>query len=261
MSNFNRLEQQFFLWDKKLNAWLKQRKGKTPKQKKKEFQKRCARIRKSTKNYVSPAKWQEKYEKAFKNTLGLARKWRIVLKMYFTLQQDWGTTKAYVNKRYSQSIVKERMEWIRKLNYVFTFTYDDKKHSESSFCKELRRTLAKLGWQYIGVWKRGSSNRRLYFYAAIRVPDGGMVGMNVITKEYQRKIGRKVKVIKNTYFSEKFGATVVNPLHRENGKLWRIFLSEINKKRAHIETRGIDKATFIGDYSIWIRKKKQQRKT
>ena len=71
--------------------------------------------------------------------------------------------------------------------------------------------------------------KRLCFYAAIKVPDGGMVGMNVVTKEYQRKIGRKVKVIKNTYFSERFGATVVNPLRIENRKLWRIIFGEINK--------------------------------
>ena len=56
-----------------------------------------------------------------------------------------------------------------------------------------------------------------------------MVGMNIKVKEYQRKIGKRISVIKNTYFSEEFGSTVVNYLNRENRKLWGNVLSEINK--------------------------------
>ena len=39
-----------------------------------------------------------------------------------------GIGKNYVNTHYQDSIEKERMEWMRKINYVFTFTYDGKKH-------------------------------------------------------------------------------------------------------------------------------------
>ena len=151
------------------------------------------------------------------------------------------------------------MEWMQKLNYVFTFTYDDKKHTKRSLCKKLRRTLKRLGWQYIGVWKRSKGNNRLYFYAAIRINEGVMVGMNMKVEEYQRKIGKRISVIKNTYFSEKFGSTVVNCLNRENRKLWGIVLSEINKKRAKIDAQGIDKKTFIGDYEQWLQKKHRRR--
>ena len=91
--------------------------------------------------------------------------------------------------------------------------------------------------------------------------EGGMAGMNMRIKEYQRKAGKRISVIKNTYFSERFGSTVVNPLLRANRKLWKILLGEINKKRAKIDARGIDKKTFIGDYEQWFRKKKQRRKT
>ena len=103
------------------------------------------------------------------------------------------------------------------------------------------RTLKRLGWQYIGVWKHSKSSNRLYFYAAIRINEGGMVGMNMKIKEYQRKKGKRISVIKNTYFSERFGSTVVNPLLRANRKLWKIVLGEINKKRAKIDARELIK--------------------
>ena len=88
-----------------------------------------------------------------------------------------------------------------------------------------------------------------------------MVGMNVKIKEYQRKIGKRVSVVKNTYFSEQFGSTVVNSLCRANRRLWRNVLAEINKKRAKIDVRGIDEKIFVGDYEAWLRKKKQRRRT
>ena len=121
------------------------------------------------------------------------------------------------------------------------------------------RTLKRFGWQYIGVWKRSKGSNRLYFYAAIRINEGGMVGMNIKVKEYQRKIGKRISVIKNTYFSEEFGSTAVNYLNRENRKLWGNVLSEINKKRAKIDAQGIDKKTFIGDYEQWLPKKHRRR--
>lgn len=95
--------------------------------------------------------------------------------------------------------------------------------------------------------------------AVLRINEGGMVGMNIKVKEYQRKIGKRISVIKNTYFSEEFGSTVVNCLKRENRKLWGNVLSEINKKRAKIDAQGIDKKTFIGDYEQWLQKKHRRR--
>ena len=166
-----------------------------------------------------------------------------------------------MNAHYQDSIEKERKEWMQKLNYIFTFTYDDKKHTKQGFRRKLRRTLRRLGWPYIGVWKRSKTTKRLYFYAAIRINEGGMVGMNVKIKEYQRKVGKRISVIKNTYFSEKFGGTVVNSLCRANRRLWENVLTEINKKRAKIDAQGIDKKTFVGDYETWLRKKKQRRRT
>ncbi len=85
--------------------------------------------------------------------------------------------------------------------------------------------------------------------------------MNIKVKEYQCKKGKRISVIKNTYFSERFGSTVVNLLQRANRKLWKIVLGELNKKHAKIDARGIDKKTFIGDYEQWFRKKKQRRRT
>ena len=39
----------------------------------------------------------------------------------------WKLTKDFVNERYQHSVNRERIEWMKRLNYVFTFTYDDKK--------------------------------------------------------------------------------------------------------------------------------------
>ena len=261
MNYFYRMEERLIRWDKKLKAWGKRRKRKTPKQKKKALQKRCAQMEKQSKRIVSQETFQEYYEEIFRNTLGVARKWKIIWRLYWALQYGWKLTKDYVNARYQHSVNRERIEWMQRLNYVFTFTYDDKKCTRYSFRKQLRRTLKQFGWHYIGVWKRSKSSNRLYFYAAIRINEGGMVGMNVKIKEYQRKAGKRISVIKNTYFSERFGSTVVNPLQRANRKLWKILLGEINKKRAKIDARGIDKKTFIGDYEQWFRKKKRRRRT
>ena len=261
MNYFYGMEERLIRWDKKLKAWGKRRKRKTPKQKKKALQKRCAQLEKQSKRIVSQETFQEYYEEIFRNTLGVARKWKIIWRLYWALQYGWKLTKDYVNAHYQHSVNRERIEWMQRLNYVFTFTYDDKQCTRYSFRKQLRRTLKRLGWQYIGVWKRSKSSNRLYFYAAIRINEGGMAGMNIRIKEYQRKAGKLVSVIKNTYFSERFGGTVVNPLRRANRKLWEIVLGEINKKRAKIDARGIDKKTSIGDYEQWFRKKKHRRRT
>ena len=88
-----------------------------------------------------------------------------------------------------------------------------------------------------------------------------MYEMNSFSKEYKRAVGRRKRVLKNIYFSERFGSTVVSPLRRSNRKLWKIVLGEINKKRAKIDALGIDKKMFIGDYEQWFRKKKHRRRT
>ena len=166
-----------------------------------------------------------------------------------------------MNERYQHSVNRERIEWMKRLNYVFTFTYDDKKYTERNFYRGLRSTLAQIGWEYIGVWRRGGKGKRLYFYAAIRVNGGGMYEMNSFLKEYKRAAGRRKRVLKNIYFSERFGSTVVSPLRRSNRRLWQNVLAALNEKRAKLDAQGIDKKTFVGDYEGWMRKKKQRRKT
>ena len=151
MNYFYGMEERLIRWDKKLKAWGKRRKRKTPKQKKKALQKRCAQMEKRSKRIVSQETFQEYYEEIFRNTLGVARKWKIIWRLYWALQYGWKLTKDYVNARYQHSVNMERIEWMQRLNYVFTFTYDDKKHTERSFYRGLRRTLAQVGWEYIGV--------------------------------------------------------------------------------------------------------------
>ena len=54
-------------------------------------------MEKQSKRIVSQERFQEYYEEIFRNTLGVARKWRIIWKLYRALQYGWKLTKDYVN--------------------------------------------------------------------------------------------------------------------------------------------------------------------
>ena len=67
MNYFYRMEESLMRCDKKLKAWGKRQKRKTPKQKKRALQKRCAQIEKQSKHSVSQETFQEYYEEIFRN--------------------------------------------------------------------------------------------------------------------------------------------------------------------------------------------------
>lgn len=89
-------------------------------------------------------------------------------------------------------------------NYFATFTYDDKKHTEESFVKTLKKKLQNLhthyGWLYMGCFERSPIKERLHFHGLLYVPNGAMRG-NIREEEYYDTMGRKKAV---SYINEEF---------------------------------------------------------
>lgn len=102
-----------------------------------------------------------------------------------------------------------RKAYLNEFNYFCTFTYDDKKHTEESFRKNLIQTLSSFvkrkGWKFMGVWERGGKTERLHFHAIVFIPEDGMVGSIIKTNAYSFKRFERKVIKQNTYFNEKFG--------------------------------------------------------
>lgn len=99
--------------------------------------------------------------------------------------------------------------YLQQWSFFCTFTFSDEKQTEESFRKSLRNTLKHLvsrkGWKHIGVWERGGETGRLHFHGIFYVPQGGMVGEIVETKDYNTKDHRMQTAHQNTYFLERYG--------------------------------------------------------
>lgn len=119
------------------------------------------------------------------------------------------------NERKKVNAIRRKVRLSKKVNlqrewsYFCTFTFSDEKHTEESFRKSLRNTLKHLvnrkGWKHIGVWERGGETGRLHFHGIFYIPQGGMVGEIVETKDYNTKDHRMQTAHQNTYFLERYG--------------------------------------------------------
>lgn len=123
----------------------------------------------------------------------------------------------------TKNIIARKTRFIRKaymndFNYFFTFTYDDKKHTEASFKKSLliclRNYSSRSGWKYMGVWERGGKTDRLHFHALVFVPDGTMPGEVVEVSDYVEKKHKRRISVQNTYFNERFGRCDVEEVYK-----------------------------------------------
>ena len=123
----------------------------------------------------------------------------------------------YVDKhieRKERNLISRRVRFYRKaclteFNYFVTFTYDDKRHTESSFKKKLKSTLSsyasRRGWKYAGVWERGIQNR-LHFHGLFYIPEGTLPGNGLeVVKDYSVKQKRVQTTLQNDYFRKHFG--------------------------------------------------------
>jgi len=144
---------------------------------------------------------------------------RYILKGIKRLFKNDKAAEYYVDsKMYNKwrALVERRKRFERKarlthFNYFATFTYDDKKHTEESFRKNLmiylRRFSTRHSWKYMGVWERGGDTDRLHFHALVKVPDGEMQGKLIEKTDFNFKTHRRRKTIQHSYFNEKFGRT------------------------------------------------------
>jgi len=113
-----------------------------------------------------------------------------------------------------RNVVIRRQRFVRKalniqFQYFVTFTYSDEKHTEESFKQRLLETLRRLAtrhnWRYMGVWERGTEKKRLHFHALVKIPDDGMVGEFIQTRDYNKKTGKSKMITQNTFFIDRFG--------------------------------------------------------
>ena len=82
---------------------------------------------------------------------------------------------------------------LHELSYFATFTFDDKKATESEFEKRLLTALSNLasrkGWKYMGTWERGGDTDRLHFHAILYIPEDKMIG-----KQNDREDGTQTRL-------------------------------------------------------------------
>ena len=109
---------------------------------------------------------------------------------------------------------------LQEFNYFCTFTYDDKKHTEESFKKNLKYTFwnfsKRKGWKYIGVWERSPEKKRLHFHGIFYIPEGTMPGQIIEFNDYSFKTHKRQETNQNTYFNERFGRSDFERIEDKN---------------------------------------------
>ena len=125
--------------------------------------------------------------------------------------------KNYVDsniERKRRNLIMRRIRLTRKVNlqtfnYFVTFTFNGKLHTEESFRKGLKKTLANFasrkGWKYVGVWERSPKKQRLHFHGLFYIPEGTMPGLMIEVNDYCLSSHRRQITHQNTYFNERFG--------------------------------------------------------
>ena len=137
-----------------------------------------------------------------------------VLRPYFMTDN---AVKNYVDsniERKRRNLIMRRIRLTRKVNlqtfnYFVMFTFNGKLHTEESFRKGLKKTLANFasrkGWKYVGVWERSPEKQRLHFHGLFYIPEETMPGLLFEKSDYSFKSLRRQITVQNTYFNERFG--------------------------------------------------------
>lgn len=162
---------------------------------------------------------KELFNELYAETVGVKkaeRRKRIVAAMlpYF---KDEKRAAEFVNanfERKKRNLIARRIRLSRKINlqdfnYFVTFTYNDALHTEDTFRKKLKVTLAhfcnRKGWKYVGVWERSPKKKRLHFHGLFYIPQGAMPGMIIEVNDYSLITHRRQITHQNTYFNDRFG--------------------------------------------------------
>lgn len=144
------------------------------------------------------------------------RRKRIIAAMlpYFKNETE---TAYYVDEniqRKQRNLIYRRIRLSRKINlqdfnYFVTFTYNDALHTEDSFKKGLKKTLANFAsrrsWKYVGVWERSPKKQRLHFHGLFNIPNGSMPSLMIEVNDYNFNTHRRQITHQNTYFNDRFG--------------------------------------------------------
>lgn len=159
------------------------------------------------------------FEELYRESLELKSRERrqVIIEGIKFLFKDIETAERYVDdnlERKQRNLIARRIRLTRKanlqeFNYFCTFTYDDKKHTEESFKKKLKKCLenyvTRYGWRYIGVWERSPEKKRLHFHGILYIPDGTMPGELKSVNDYSFQTHKRQITIQNTFFNDRFG--------------------------------------------------------
>jgi len=181
------------------------------------------------------------FEELYTKYIGYSRKARIkaIYDDMLPLFKSADACKSYVESnadRKRKNLIRRRMRFVRKalnqeFNFFVTLTYDDKKHTEDSFKKAVKKQLqnfvTRKGWRYMGVWERGKKTDRLHFNGLFYIPEGTLSGEFVVTRDYNFKKHTVRTVQQSSFFLDRFGRNEMEEL--DGGPLFGHALAYILK--------------------------------
>jgi len=184
---------------------------------------------------------KEIFEELYNKYLNYSRKMRIkaIYEDMLPLFNTADACKNYVESnadRKRKNLIRRRMRFVRKalnqeFNYFVTLTYDDKKHTEDSFKKAVKKQLqnfvTRKDWRYMGVWERGKKTNRLHFHGLFYIPEGTLSGEFVVTRDYNFKKHTVRTVQQSSFFLDRFGRNEMEEL--DGGPLFGHALAYILK--------------------------------
>ncbi len=189
---------------------------------------------------------KEYFNELYKEYIGLNKRERkkqiIKCMMPYFEKEEYCVDFVNLNfERKLRNLICRRVRMSRKanladFNYFVTFTYDDKKHTEFTFKKKLKKTLenfaTRKGWKYMGVWERAPESKRLHFHGLFHIPNGQMVGELVQKNDYSLITHRRQITTQNSYFMERFGRCdfdEIEPLDKKLGNALAYLMKYIEK--------------------------------
>ena len=236
----------------KENFPSEQRRRKTPKPKQLEIKK----------DDIPPTP-KEIFETAYTESKKLPKRERKAyiaeqMKNVLSTEEETNAFIAQNTERMNKNAIRRKVRLWRKVNlqrwdYFVTFTYDNALHDEKSFEKKLRNTLkhavSRNGWKYIGVFERSPEKERLHFHGVFHIPENGMIGELIETKDYSTKQHKMQTTFQNTHFLKQFGKNDFEPLGRkeEVTQSVRYLLKYIEKSGEKLIYGGKLPTTFDSD--------------
>lgn len=131
-------------------------------------------------------------------------------------------------ERKQRNLICRRVRMCRKanlagFNYFCTFTYDDKKHTESTFKRKLKACFRNMcfrkNWKYMGVWERAPKTNRLHFHGLFNIPPNAMPGQIIEVRDYSTQFNKMQKTFQSSYFNERFGRSDFKEIDEQERRL------------------------------------------